>query len=219
MVLIEAFAAGTPVIASNIAGYSDVVRDGVDGVLVPPGRPAAPRRGASARPPRARAAAEMGEAARRSAQRYAWPRVADQVEPRLRAGDGGARADGRRRSGSPATPASSAPTAARRARRSGCPRSTPRRPRGEQRAAARAPDRARGRRSARPRADRCSRRSKIGVDQRGREHRPLRHRLGADRDRADGRLDVPARRLLVLDRARGAAATARSAAATSPRRR
>ena len=35
MVLTEAFAAGTPVIASDIAGYRDVVRDGVDGVLVP----------------------------------------------------------------------------------------------------------------------------------------------------------------------------------------
>ena len=37
MVLTEAFAAGTPVVASDIAGYRDVVRDGVDGVLVPPG--------------------------------------------------------------------------------------------------------------------------------------------------------------------------------------
>ena len=37
MVLTEAFAAGTPVIASDIAGYRDVVRDGVDGLLVPAG--------------------------------------------------------------------------------------------------------------------------------------------------------------------------------------
>ena len=36
MILTEAFAAGTPVLASNIAGYADVVSDGVDGVLVPP---------------------------------------------------------------------------------------------------------------------------------------------------------------------------------------
>ena len=39
MVLTEALAAGTPVIASNIAGYHDVVRNGVDGILVPPGDP------------------------------------------------------------------------------------------------------------------------------------------------------------------------------------
>ena len=37
MVLTEAFAAGTPVVASDIPGYRDVVRDGVDGVLVPRG--------------------------------------------------------------------------------------------------------------------------------------------------------------------------------------
>ena len=39
MVLTEAFAAGTPVIASEIAGYADVVTDGVDGILVPPADP------------------------------------------------------------------------------------------------------------------------------------------------------------------------------------
>jgi len=33
MVLTEAFAVGTPVVASDIAGYNDVVRDGLDGVL------------------------------------------------------------------------------------------------------------------------------------------------------------------------------------------
>jgi len=79
MVLTEAFAAGTPVIASAIAGYSDVVSDGVDGLLVPPGDPqrlAEELQRAHHEPERLR---EMGEAARRSAQRYAWPRVADQV--------------------------------------------------------------------------------------------------------------------------------------------
>ena len=37
MVLTEAFAAGTPAVASDIAGYRDVLRDGRDGVLVPRG--------------------------------------------------------------------------------------------------------------------------------------------------------------------------------------
>jgi phosphatidylinositol alpha-mannosyltransferase len=79
MVLTEAFAAGTPVIASAIAGYSDVVTDGVDGLLVPPADPqrlAEELQRAFYEPERLRA---MGEAARVSAQRYAWPRVADQV--------------------------------------------------------------------------------------------------------------------------------------------
>jgi phosphatidyl-myo-inositol alpha-mannosyltransferase len=79
MVLTEAFAAGTPVIASAIAGYSDVVSDGVDGLLVPPGDPqrlAEELQRIHHEPQRLRG---MGEAARRSAQRYAWPRVADQV--------------------------------------------------------------------------------------------------------------------------------------------
>ncbi len=79
MVLTEAFAAGTPVIASRIAGYSDVVTDGVDGVLVPPAdaqRLAEELQRAHHEPERLK---RMGLSARHSAERYAWPRVADRV--------------------------------------------------------------------------------------------------------------------------------------------
>ena len=80
MVLTEAFAAGTPVIASAIAGYSDVVTDGADGVLVPPADPqrlAEELQRIYLEPARREA---MGRAARETAARYAWPRVAEQVE-------------------------------------------------------------------------------------------------------------------------------------------
>ena len=80
MVLTEAFAAGTPVIASAIAGYSDVVTDGTDGVLVPPADPqrlAEELQRLYLQPARREA---MGRAARQKAARYAWPRVAEQVE-------------------------------------------------------------------------------------------------------------------------------------------
>ena len=80
MVLTEAFAAGTPVIASEIAGYSDVVTHGVDGILVPPADPqrlAEELQGLYIEPERR---AQMGDAARSSVERYAWPNIAAQVE-------------------------------------------------------------------------------------------------------------------------------------------
>jgi phosphatidylinositol alpha-mannosyltransferase len=79
MVLTEAFAAGTPVVASDIAGYRDVARDGVDGVLVSPGDPAALGEALldlAVNPERRQ---RMGECARERAQRFAWPNVAAEV--------------------------------------------------------------------------------------------------------------------------------------------
>jgi phosphatidyl-myo-inositol alpha-mannosyltransferase len=79
MVLTEAFAAGTPVVASDIAGYRDVVRDGVDGVLTPRGdaRALAEALRRFALEPRRRAG--MAVAARERAERFAWPHVAAEV--------------------------------------------------------------------------------------------------------------------------------------------
>jgi phosphatidylinositol alpha-mannosyltransferase len=79
MVMTEAFAAGTPVVCSDIAGYRDVVRAGVDGLLVPPGDPAALGQAlhALARDPARRA--RMSLAAREHAERYGWETVAGEV--------------------------------------------------------------------------------------------------------------------------------------------
>jgi phosphatidylinositol alpha-mannosyltransferase len=79
MVLTEAFASGTPVVASDIAGYRDVLQDGREGVLVAPGEPVAlgeALRGLAGDHVRR---ARMAEAARESARRFAWPAVAEQV--------------------------------------------------------------------------------------------------------------------------------------------
>ncbi len=79
MVLTEAFAAGTPVVASDIAGYRDVVRDGVDGVLVPRADAQAlaeALRDLYEEPARR---AQMARSAALGAERFAWPRVAAQV--------------------------------------------------------------------------------------------------------------------------------------------
>jgi phosphatidylinositol alpha-mannosyltransferase len=79
MVLTEAFAEGTPVVASDIAGYRDVVRHGIDGLLVPHGDPtalASTLRDVALDRAYLR---KLGEAAARHAPRYAWPRVSAQI--------------------------------------------------------------------------------------------------------------------------------------------
>jgi phosphatidylinositol alpha-mannosyltransferase len=80
MVLTEAFAAGTPVVASNIAGYADVVTDGSDGILVPPADPQALAETLQSLSFRRDRLARMSVEARASAERYAWPRVAERIE-------------------------------------------------------------------------------------------------------------------------------------------
>jgi phosphatidyl-myo-inositol alpha-mannosyltransferase len=78
-VLTEAFASATPVVASDIAGYRDVVRQGVDSILVPAGRPVElgeALRTLALDPARR---ARMSDAAKERAERFAWPHVAEEV--------------------------------------------------------------------------------------------------------------------------------------------
>ena len=80
IVLLEAMAAGTPIVCSDIHGYKGVVRRGREGLLVPPRQP---RELAIAidqllRDPARRAT--MGDAGRARAEEFSWPRVAAKVE-------------------------------------------------------------------------------------------------------------------------------------------
>jgi phosphatidylinositol alpha-mannosyltransferase len=79
MVLTEAFAAGAAVIASDIPGYRDVLRDGIDGQLVPPGDALALAEALRRVALDARLRARMALAARERAERFAWSNVAAEV--------------------------------------------------------------------------------------------------------------------------------------------
>ena len=79
MILTEAFAAATPVLASDIPGYRDVVRDGVDGRLVAPGDPLALAEALRRFALDSARREQMARAARERAERFAWPHVAAEV--------------------------------------------------------------------------------------------------------------------------------------------
>jgi phosphatidylinositol alpha-mannosyltransferase len=79
MVLTEAFAACTPVVASDIPGYRDVARDGLDSLLVPPGDALALAEALRALALDSARRASMARAARERAERFSWAHVAEEV--------------------------------------------------------------------------------------------------------------------------------------------
>jgi phosphatidylinositol alpha-mannosyltransferase len=80
MVLVEAFATATPVVASNIPGFADVAVPGVAS-LVPPGEPDALAEAVVALLADEQLRVRMGRTARALAEeRYAWPDVAGRLE-------------------------------------------------------------------------------------------------------------------------------------------
>lgn len=79
IVLLEAMAAGLPVVASDIAGYRSVIHPGREGWLVPPGEPeslAAALRHLIDHPQQRRA---MGRRGQQQAELYSWDGITEQI--------------------------------------------------------------------------------------------------------------------------------------------
>lgn len=79
-VLVEAMAAGVPVVASDIAGYREVIRSGIEGLLVPPGDPMLLADAVSRVLSDPVLAARLSEAGRARAAAFGWDHVVPRIE-------------------------------------------------------------------------------------------------------------------------------------------
>jgi phosphatidyl-myo-inositol alpha-mannosyltransferase len=84
MALLEGMAAGLPVVCHDIAGTRELVDDGVEGRIVPPGDAGAYGAALAGLLADPAARRRMGAAARRRAAAFAWPDVAARVEDAYR---------------------------------------------------------------------------------------------------------------------------------------
>ena len=73
-------AAGLPLVASDIAGYREVARDGKEGLLVRPSDPGALARGVKRLLDSPALAAALGEGGAVRARAFAWDRIIDRLE-------------------------------------------------------------------------------------------------------------------------------------------
>jgi len=80
IVLLEAMAAGKPVIGADIPGYRDVIEDGETGILVPPGNTGVLADAMSRLARNGLERSRMGENGRRRARGYDWTRLAARIE-------------------------------------------------------------------------------------------------------------------------------------------
>ncbi len=79
VILLEAMASGRPVVATAIDGFRQVLTDGQEGVLVPKGDEGQMARALAQLLDHPELRLEMGRRGRATAERYAWPLVADRV--------------------------------------------------------------------------------------------------------------------------------------------
>ena len=80
IVLLEAMAAGAPIVASDIHGYKGVIRRGREGLLVPPREPKQVAASIARILRDKELAGEMSAAGMIRAEEFAWPRVAAKVD-------------------------------------------------------------------------------------------------------------------------------------------
>jgi len=80
IVLVEAMAAGLPVVASDIPGYRDVTRHGVEGLLVPPGDPDQLAEAVMRLFDQPALAQTLGRNGAARARHFAWDAIVDQLE-------------------------------------------------------------------------------------------------------------------------------------------
>lgn len=79
IILIEAMAAGIPIVASSIPGYNEVVTSGREGLLVPPKDPFSLTQALAALISNPDLRREMGIAGRRRAEEFSWSVVTDSI--------------------------------------------------------------------------------------------------------------------------------------------
>ncbi len=81
LVNLEALACGTPVVASRVGGFPDLIEDGVNGLFVPPGEPEALAARLEAVLDQPVLAARLGAEGRRTILRdFTWTRVGEKLE-------------------------------------------------------------------------------------------------------------------------------------------
>ena len=79
IVLLEAMAAGKPIVASNIEGYASVLEDGKDSIMVPPKQEEALAAALEILVEQPEVRAKLGSHGRKRSRQYGWEHVATQV--------------------------------------------------------------------------------------------------------------------------------------------